>query len=590
MEPKRHFGMFTNKFNVNGIANRIPVFYLFSRFSLLSMILGTEMHSAGPTPSILAGNDGSRRHSGKPWPISAALRIISLSTLHSARLLTRLILVSRMRLNSDRSTHLLLRRRWTSTLVALFFLGAVLQLSAQPSFGPIFDQFRLTLAPGHRTEVLGPLFYAERKESTRVWGAPPVLSYTLDQELDFEEFDFVYPLLSYDRFGSEYRFHIFQIFSFAGGKTQSETNVSRFTLFPLYFQQRSPIPEKNYTALIPIYGNLKNRLFRDEVHFVMLPIYVQSRKRDVVTDNYLYPFFHLRHGEGLTGWQFWPLYGQEHKEITTQTNAWGDSQIVAGHDDCFVLWPFFNSESSGIGTTNPVHHQVLVPLYSRLRSPNRDSTSYLWPIGVTHTVDRENKYTGWATPWPIIVFERGEGKTTSRILPLFSQSHNATQESDSYLWPVVKYSRINSPPLDRRRTQILFFLYSDISERNTEARASMHRTDFWPFFTARRGFNGDRRLQILAILEPFLPGNKSIERDYAPIYSFWRSEMSAETGASSQSLLWNLYRHDARSDSKKYSLLFGLFQYQSSIAGRQWRVLYIPLGKSKPAPAGPEAR
>src|SRR5258706_6567547 len=202
----------------------------------------------------------------------------------------------------------------------LLFLTSPLARSAEPAVGPLYQDFHLTLAPGHRTEILGPVFYYEHKESARLWAVPPLFSYTLDDEVDFSEFDFVYPVLTYDRFGSEYRFQIFQLFSFAGGKTQSETNVSRFTLFPIYFQQRSAIPEKNYTAVIPFYGHLKNRLFRDEVSFVMMPIYVQSRKRDVVTDNYVYPFVHLRHGDGLEGWQFWPFVGHEHKVVTTETN------------------------------------------------------------------------------------------------------------------------------------------------------------------------------------------------------------------------------------------------------------------------------
>ena len=64
----------------------------------------------------------------------------------------------------------------------------------------------------------------------------------------------------------------------------------------------------------PLYGHIRDRLFRDEIFFVLFPIYGESRKRDVVTDNYLYPFFHLRLGEGLQGWQFWPLIGSEHKD------------------------------------------------------------------------------------------------------------------------------------------------------------------------------------------------------------------------------------------------------------------------------------
>jgi len=60
----------------------------------------------------------------------------------------------------------------------------------------------------------------------------------------------------------------------------------------------------------------------------MFPIYGQSQKKDVVTDNYLWPFFHVRHGDGLHGWQFWPLVGDEHKIVTTTTNGFGDTTIV----------------------------------------------------------------------------------------------------------------------------------------------------------------------------------------------------------------------------------------------------------------------
>lgn len=479
-------------------------------------------------------------------------------------------------------------KRWTLLLWVALLMGHCSPSSAaEPACGPLIHKFTLTLAPGERTEALGPFFYRERKESTHLWAVPPLFSHTLDQEIDFEEIDFVYPVVTYDRFGSEYRFQVFQLFSFAGGKTQSETNVSQFTLFPFYFQQRSALPEKNYTALIPLYGHLKNRLFRDEVKFVLLPIYVQSRKKDVVTDNYVYPFFHLRHGDGLKGWQFWPLVGREHKEVTTQTNAWGETHTIGGHDRSFVLWPFFSDQIGGIGTDNPAHQQALLPLYSFLRSPQRDSTSYLWPLGVTRTVDREKKYTEWGTPWPLIVFDRGAGKTTSRVWPFFSLSHNDVLESDWYLWPVWKFNRINSAPLDRRRTRVLFFLYSDTVLKNTETGAASRRTDLWPLFTGRRELDGNQRWQALSILEPFLPNNKSVERDYSPLWSFWRWEKNPKTGAASQSLIWNLYRGETAPDSKKYSLLFGLFKYQSGVEGKQWRVLYIPFGKKhQPARAG----
>ena len=470
-------------------------------------------------------------------------------------------------------------------LYGLFFgllLGLVPLLPAADfaGAGPLYDRFSSTLFSGHRTEALGPLFYHEQNESTRTWSSPPLFSYTLNQDTDFEEFDFAYPFLTYDRFGAEYRFQIFQLFNFAGGQTQSEINVSRFTLFPLYFQQRSLLPGKNYTALLPIYGHLQNRLFRDEIKFALMPLYIQSRKRDVVTDNYLYPFFHLRHGDGLKGWQFWPLIGSEHKEVTTRTNHWEDVETIGGHDKFFALWPFFLNETRGIGTENPERQQALLPFYTYLRSPLRDSSTYLWPFGVTRTVDREKKYTEWGAPWPLVSFARGEGKTTSRVWPFFSQARTETLESDFYLWPVYKFNRITSAPLDRQRTRILFFLYSDLTEKNTETGATFHRRDLWPLFTERHDFDGNSRWQIFAPLEPLLPNNKSIERNYSPLWSLWRSEQNAKTDSSSQSVFWNLYRSESTPESRKCSLLFGLFQYESMAQRQHWRLLYLPIGQA----------
>ena len=107
------------------------------------------------------------------------------------------------------------------------------------------------------------------------------------------------------------------------------------------------------------------------------------------------------------------------------------------------------------------------------------------------------------------------------------------------------------------------------------------RIDCWPFFDQRWDFNGNSRLQVLALTETFLPRHKSMDRNYAPLWSVWRSEKNARAGASSQSLLWNLYRRDATPDSKKCSLLFGLFQYQSSTAGKRMRLFYVPLSREK---------
>ena len=94
---------------------------------------------------------------------------------------------------------------------------------------------------------------------------------------------------------------------------------------------------------------------------------------------------------------------------------------------------------------------------------------------------------------------------------------------------------------------------------------------------------------MLSLFEPFFPGTESVSRNYNPLCALWRFERSPGRGADSQSLLWNLYRRDVAPHTKKISLLFGLFQYQSSPDGAKWRMFYIPLGgtKAKPAPQPP---
>jgi hypothetical protein len=450
--------------------------------------------------------------------------------------------------------------------------------------GLFFDEFPLTLDAGHRTEAVGPFFYDQQNDSEMTWAIPPLFSHDANPAVESRADDLVYPLLTYERYGTQYRWQFIQLFSFSGGQEQNEFEKRRFTIFPIYFQQRSPDTNENYTALVLLYGHLKDRLMRDKIFFVMFPIYSETQKRDVVTDNYLYPVFHLRHGDDLRGWQFWPLVGAEHKDVITQTNGFGDVEIVAGHDKFFALWPIHFWQNTGIGTDDPERFRADLPLYSTLRSPQRDSTTVLWPF-FSWIDEREKRYHEWQGPWPFVIFARGEGKTTSRVWPLFSQSQNKTIGNDSYLWPIYRHKEVHADPLEQTRDSILFYVYSAVTEKNTQTGAEKRRLDMWPFFTWHRDFGGNERLQILAPVEPALPNNRGVERNWSPLWSLWRWEHNAKSGAASQSLLWNLYRRDTTPGAKKCSLLFGLFQYQFVGENKRLRLFYIPVLKTH-QPAG----
>lgn len=464
-------------------------------------------------------------------------------------------------------------------ILSLLIIAAPPASADELSAGFAFDRYKLNLEEGLRTEAAGPFYYSQTADSGNILAIPPFFSRMDNPAVESHEDDFLYPILTHVRYGQERHWQFCELISTSSGLAPDNTTPKQITVFPFYFQQRAVDTNLNYTAVMPFYGRLKNRLFRDEIYFVMLPGFIETRKKDVVIDNYFFPFVDVRRGEGLTGWQVWPFAGREHKEVTTQTNGFGDVSIVGGHDHSFYLWPFYLSQDNGIGTDNPSKFRASIPFYALTRSTNYDATSGLWPF-FTSVDNRELKYHEWQGPWPFVIFARGEGKHTSRVWPLFSQSHNATKENDSYAWPLYTCTRTHSDPLDQQRQRVLFYLYSRASIKNTETGKERVRLDMWPFFVWHRDYNGNERLQILAPLEPAVPDNPGIERNWSPLWSLWRSDNNPTTQASGQSLLWNLYRRQTAPDYKKVSVLFGLYQSQQQPGERCVRLFYIPVSRS----------
>ncbi|HSY20082.1 MAG TPA: hypothetical protein VK815_17180, partial [Candidatus Acidoferrales bacterium] len=136
----------------------------------------------------------------------------------------------------------------------------------------MYDDFDLTLEPGHRTEAVGPFYYSEQKESEATLAFPPFFSAYNNSGITHGELDVLYPFITYEHYSDEWRLQFYQLISFAGGRQPDDFQTHQFTLFPLYFQQRSLDTNLNYTAVVPFYGHLQNRLFRDRIFFVLFPI------------------------------------------------------------------------------------------------------------------------------------------------------------------------------------------------------------------------------------------------------------------------------------------------------------------------------
>src|SRR5262249_50736008 len=86
-------------------------------------------------------------------------------------------------------------------------------------FGPIFDEFPLTLNEGSRWEAVGPLLAREQSGTTSLFTFSPLFSLYKDSAVEQTELKIAYPTISFEKYGKEYRFHLFQVISFAGGES-----------------------------------------------------------------------------------------------------------------------------------------------------------------------------------------------------------------------------------------------------------------------------------------------------------------------------------------------------------------------------------
>jgi hypothetical protein len=455
---------------------------------------------------------------------------------------------------------------------------------AEIAAGPIFDKVSLTLESGARTESAGPFFYRQETAAATQWGVPPFYAQISQPDVDAFNCEALPPLFSYHRFGRESTTLITPLINIYGGRYQSGAEYRRAMVFPFYYRQTGTDASRNYFALFPFYGTIKNKFLRNEIHFTLFPIYIQSRKRDVVTDNFLYPLIHTRTGNGMSGWQFWPLLGLENKVPTTRTNLLGNVEVIGGYEKLFLVWPFFFEETTGIGTERQSYYQALWPFYTQMSSPQRTSTGIIFPFFTT-TDEREKKYREYDFPWPFFVIARGEGKTITRFFPLYDASHNESLRSRTYLWPVyMNRSYEAGGALGRANTRWLVYGLVRVDEKNLQTGETRRRLDSLPLFTYRRAWDGRERLQVLAILEPLLPDNGAVQRIFSPLWSLWVSERNPTNQTSSQALLWNLYRHDSAPELKRTSLFFGLFQHRRTPQQDVLRIFFIPI-KSKRPPA-----
>ncbi len=451
--------------------------------------------------------------------------------------------------------------------ICMFFL---IIFSVKPSFGeedfslgPIFNTDHDSQS--EETNALGPFITSKKTDKTSEFGFRPLFYWTEDKESKSDEFDFIYPFVTYRRNESDWRVQsFFYLISYESNQKESGFREKEFTLFPIIFAKKAEEKKDSYFALFPIYGQIRNKFLKDEINFYLFPLFLQTKKGEATNYSFLWPIFGYYTGGGQKGFRFWPLFGYRKKEGSL--------------DEKFTLWPIYTSKKRVFYGENQETLSVF-PFYYSFQSPEKTQTTYLGPL-FSHLVDKKKGIERWDTPWPLLNFTRGK-EEENRIFPFYANKVNGKDEEGFFLWPLYRYNTITLADYKRRRDTILFFLYSDVKEEPiVDGGRSGRRIDVWPLFTYKRDREGNLSFHFLSILEPFLSGNEGIERNYA---SFWRlyEWKKDKDGRVVSTFLWNTFRDETNKEgAKKFYFLGGLFGYKADSYKKTIKILFIPINVS----------
>ncbi len=371
------------------------------------------------------------------------------------------------------------------------------------------------------------------------WAVRPVASTFENPDLGTSGYDIFWPLaISRDVREEEYRRALI-FYSYDHGDDNPPRD--RLWLFPFYFQG-SDRQGEDYRALFPLYGSIHEFLGRDEISFVLWPLYSTSKLNDLETVNVLWPLISRTTGEDKYRARFFPFYGISRDE--------------GKFDKRFILWPFWNDvtyhypQSHGSGF-------VLFPLFGRLNL-STEKTTWVLPPFFRFTSGEERDIIH--CPWPFFQWSSGD-KEMLYLWPLWGNKKLGGLDRTFVLWPIFWHETDTHPEGETFRFRVwpIYTYYSLLSDpaESGEREKLAQRTKVWPLFSYRR-YGEDSLFRFLE-LWPFRHAD-AVDRNIAPLWTLYARERSGENV--DHEILWGLFRNQKRGDDYRYWSLFPLFDYE----------------------------
>ena len=347
------------------------------------------------------------------------------------------------------------------------------------------------------------------------------------------EFTVLYPLFTYRNYRDTYQWSVFDLIVHYGRHDGAPPAPSRepqtFDIWPVYFSRQTGDPATTYHAVLPFGGRMQDKLFYEELKFVLFPLYLQSKRHQSITTWYPWPLVHSTHGVER-GFAFLPLFG------------WKSHPGQFEHR--FYLWPFGWHDVDAAAPerpagTGPTEQVGILPFYTATRSPDVQARNYLWPFfGYT---DRTAPYRYHETRYfyPFLVQGRGENHYRSRYGPFYTHSRILDVEKVWAPWPLYRRAQWQDGDILQTKINVAYFLFLKQTQHkiSNPAAAPAVKAHYWPLLSYWDNGNGLRQWQALSPFEVFFPNNKEMRASYSPLFALYRRE-ERPNGDTRSSLFW----------------------------------------------------
>jgi len=417
----------------------------------------------------------------------------------------------------------------------------------------------LTLCGAAAASSLFPFYDNIRTEQGSFFAVRPFYSHTVVEEGQIR--DYFWPLYSRKEFKDEQnsRALIFWFTHTFDAKDASPRD--RSWLLPVYFQGRD-VNGKGYFALFPLGGTIKEFLGRDEILFVLFPVYGQSRINDVKTTSVLWPIYSHTRGTGIQRDRVFPIYGR--------------SVLDGKYEKQFVLWPFWTS-AEYFYPGNSGKSWILFPVCGRSKM-EKESTWWVIPPFFRFT-DGE-KQSRLFCPWPFVQKIISEPHSKFYIWPLWGEDRYTAGPTHRtfLLWPLLWSEKRGDTNLVKTSRMALPVFYQDYTVRHEEGTSPEKLTKIsnywkiWPLMSWQRE-GATSRFRMLELWP--LKNSAPVERNWAPLWTLYKRTNT--DGVVRKDILWFVWHSEQNPavDHKEWSLLKGLLAYKRDGEKQNFRLFYF---------------